>query len=61
MRIEVRLFASLRDRFPDWPRGVGALELPPDSSVAEALRRLEIEPRASQMVLINGQPLIRTI
>ena len=59
MQIQVRLFASLRDRLPAGARGRGSLELPDGASLQHLLDELEIEPRLAQMVLVDGQPAPR--
>ena len=55
MRIYVRLFANLRDRFPQAARGRGEIELDEGASLDDLIERLEIPDRLAQMVLINGQ------
>ncbi len=54
MRIRVRLFASLRDRFPSDDRGRGEVELNEGASLADLIERLEIPDPLAQMVLIDG-------
>ena len=54
MKIEVRLFANLREKLPGALRGRATLELRPDASLEDLLERLEIEARMAQMVLVNG-------
>ncbi len=54
MRIHVRLFASLRDRFPSSDRGRGEIELDDRASLAELIERLEIPDPLAQMVLVDG-------
>ncbi len=54
MKIEVRLFASLRERLPDALRGRATLELADRATLQDLLDSLEIEPRLAQMVLVNG-------
>ncbi len=54
MKVEVRLFASLREKLPGALRGRATLELPEGASLHELLGALEIEPRMAQMVLVNG-------
>jgi molybdopterin converting factor small subunit len=55
MQIQLRLFASLRDRLPAGTRGRGSLELPDGANLQRLLDELDIEPRLAQMVLIDGQ------
>lgn len=59
LRIQVRLFANLRDRFPPQTRGRGELELPAGASLQDALDALAIDDRQSQMVLVEGQQVSR--
>jgi len=54
MRIHVRLFANLRDRFPSDARGRGEIELDERTSLAELIERLEIPDALAQMVLVDG-------
>jgi molybdopterin converting factor small subunit len=54
VKVEVRLFAGLREKLPDALRGRATLELPEGASLWELLAELEIEPRMAQMVLVNG-------
>ncbi len=54
MRIHVRLFANLRDRFPSGDRGRGEIELDDRTSLAELIERLEIPDPLAQMVLVDG-------
>ena len=54
MRIQVRLFASLRDRFPSDDHGRGEVELNEGATLADLIERLEIPDPLAQMVLING-------
>ena len=54
MRIRVRLFASLRDRFPSDDRGRGEVELNEGATLADLIERLEIPNPLAQMVLIDG-------
>ena len=55
MEIHVRLFASLRDRLPRHTRGRGTLELADGACLQDLLDRLQIDPRLTQMVLVDGQ------
>ena len=54
MRIRVRLFASLRDRFPSDDRGRGEVELNEGATLADLIERLEIPDPLAQMVLVDG-------
>ncbi len=55
MRIHVRLFASLRDRFPAADRGRAVVELASDATLADLIEQLAIPDRLAQMVLVDGQ------
>jgi molybdopterin converting factor small subunit len=57
VKVEVRLFAQLRDRLPQSPRGQSTLELEEGASVANLLERLEVSNRVASMVLVNGEPI----
>ena len=59
MRVEVRLFASLRDKLPPGSRGRADLELPDGSTVSDLVAHFEIERRLAQMVLVNGVQISR--
>ena len=54
MKIAVRLFAGLREKLPDAPRGRASLELPDGASLWTLLQHLDIPPELAQMVLVNG-------
>jgi molybdopterin converting factor small subunit len=55
MEVEVRLFANLRQRLPDAPRGRGRLTVSDGASLQELLDVLVIPPEQAQMVLVNGE------
>lgn len=55
MRVQVRLFASLRGRLPEAPRGRGSVELEDGASLQDLLETLEIPAAQAQMVLVDGQ------
>ena len=59
MKIDVRLFANLRDRFPSDDRGRGTVSLPSGASVQDLLDHLEIPQRSAQMVLVDRQQVAR--
>ena len=59
MRVNVRLFASLRQLLPGAERGRAALEVAEGSSLLELIERLEIPDRQAQMVLVNGDRAAR--
>jgi len=53
MRITVKLFATLHQYQPAAPRSGMALEVPPDSTVAEILPRLRIPEAAPLVAMVN--------
>lgn len=55
MRIDLRLFASLRKKLPPGsPRGRCDLELPEGSTLGDVLARMDIPHASAHMVLVNG-------
>jgi molybdopterin synthase sulfur carrier subunit len=55
VKIELRLFASLRKQLPAGsPRGKCALELPDGTTIGQVLQRMGIPRASAQMVLVNG-------
>lgn len=54
MFIEVRLYATLRRYAPASSVGVLAVEVPPDSTVAEVLTKMNIEGAEVHIIMING-------
>ncbi len=54
MRVDVKLFAGLREKLPQHPRGAGPVELAPGASLAALLDQLGIEDRSATMILVNG-------
>ncbi len=59
MRVEVRLFANLREKFPRSQRGRAPIDLPDASTVWDLIDLLEIPARQAQMVLVYGERAIR--
>lgn len=59
MKIEVRLFASLREKLPEAPRGRGSVELPSGATLWDLLEHLDIPSEMASMVLVNGLPVPR--
>jgi molybdopterin converting factor small subunit len=56
MKIELRLFASLRKYLPAGsPRGKCALELPEDTTVGAVLAQMNIPFASAHMILLNGE------
>ena len=60
MKVQVRLFAGLRDRFPRELRGRSDIEVQPGSTLTELLEVLAIPPKQAQMVLIDGVQVPRS-
>jgi molybdopterin synthase sulfur carrier subunit len=55
MKIELRLFASLRKQLPPGsPRGKCTLDLPEGSTIGDVLVRMNIPRASAQMILVNG-------
>ena len=55
MKIQLRLFASLRQKLPPGSSaGQCDLELPDRTTIGEVLERIDIPPASAQMVLVNG-------
>ena len=54
MKVEVKLFASLRARMPNGT-GKGELELEDGASLSDFLAKMDIPKELSQMTLVNGQ------
>lgn len=55
MKIELRLFASLRKHLPAGsPRGKCSLDLPAGTTIGEILAQVQIPRASAQMVLVNG-------
>ncbi len=59
MKLEVRLFAVLREKLPDAPRGRATVDLPDGTTLWDLLGRLEIPPAQAQIVLVNGVQIPR--
>lgn len=58
MRVDVKLFASLRKKLPPdsgRPAGKGTVELPDAATLADLIHHLDIPPDLAQMVLVNGE------
>lgn len=54
MRIEVRLFATLRRCTPEHPDGRQLLELPEGATVGEAADRLGVARAEIHLAMVNG-------
>jgi molybdopterin converting factor small subunit len=56
MQITLKLFASLRKKLPPGsPRGQCDLDLPPGTTIAGVLERMDIPHASAQMLLLNGE------
>jgi molybdopterin converting factor small subunit len=56
VKIAVRLFADLADRFPSASRGQGVtLDVPEDATVADLMRRLALPDGLPRLTLVNGR------
>ena len=55
MRIETRLFATLRKYVPDAPQGVLTMDVPDGVTVAELLRLLGVNAADVHLIMVNGQ------
>ncbi len=54
MRLEVRLYATLRQAAPASPDGVVPLDIPDGATVAEVLGLVKIDPADVRMIMVNG-------
>jgi molybdopterin synthase sulfur carrier subunit len=54
MRLEVRLYATLRQAAPASPAGVVPLEIPDGATVAQVLGLVKIDPADVRMIMVNG-------
>jgi molybdopterin converting factor small subunit len=55
VKIELRLFASLRKKLPPGsPRGKCDLDLADETTLGQVLERMDIPRQSAQMVLVNG-------
>ncbi len=61
MRVNLRLFASLRDRLPGSDRGRATLTLEEGASLQDLIDLLEIPDKQAQMVLVNGEQAPRPV
>ncbi|WP_366924434.1 MoaD/ThiS family protein [Metallumcola ferriviriculae] len=55
MKLEVRVFANLRDQFPKESKGVLTVDLPVDSTVAELIEKLDITRDLPLIIMVNGR------
>ncbi|HEX2173595.1 MAG TPA: sulfur carrier protein ThiS [Dehalococcoidia bacterium] len=57
-RIEIKLYAMLRDRLPPGSRGVtGHLDVASATTVADVLKALAVPPELCQVVVLNDEEL----
>lgn len=55
MKIELRLFASLRKKLPPGsPRGKCDLELPDGATIGDVLAQMAIPHKSAQIILVDG-------
>ena len=54
MRLEVRLYATLRRYAPSAAEGVLTLDMPEGSKAADAIAKAEVNPDEVRIILING-------
>jgi molybdopterin converting factor small subunit len=54
MRLEVRLYATLRQAAPDAPAGVLPVEMPDGAAVADVLAAVKIDPAKVHLIMVNG-------
>lgn len=55
MEVELRLFATLRDRLPKENRGVDKVQLPEGSTVNDLIDRLQISQAEAAVIMVNGK------
>jgi len=54
VRVELRLFANLRDRLPREARGRTTVVLPQGATVGDVVQKFQIPPALAHLVLVNG-------
>ncbi len=55
MRVEVRLYATLRQRYPETPQGQSlVLEVEDGATLAGLLRQLDIPESLAKLTFVNG-------
>ncbi|MDF2571893.1 MAG: thiamine protein [Sporomusa sp.] len=54
MVLEIRLFATLRNYFPDKPGGVLSMEVEEVITIDELITRLTINPDEIKIIMVNG-------
>lgn len=56
MKVEVRLYATLRQQAPaEAVKGIVAITLPEESTVIELLNYIKIDPAEVHMIMVNGK------
>lgn len=54
MIVEIRLFATLRNYFPEIPGGVLTLEAAETATVGDIVAKLKIAPEEIKIIMVNG-------
>ncbi len=54
MRIEVRLFATLRRHALSAPEGVLTIDVPEGSTAADAISKIQVDANEVHILMING-------
>jgi len=54
MRIEIRLYATLRQYNPSAPWGVFSVDMPEGSTAADVIAKVRIDAGEVRMLMING-------
>jgi len=55
MKLEVRLFANLRDNLPKESRGQAAIVMPDGSTTQELINHLNIPRNLPLIIMVNGK------
>ncbi|KJS84393.1 MAG: hypothetical protein JM58_11155 [Peptococcaceae bacterium BICA1-8] len=55
MRLEVRLFAALRDKFPTEKRGMDWVSLEVGSTLVDLMKHLELPEDIPLIIFVNGR------
>jgi len=61
MRLEVRLFATLRDLFPKEKRGMDWVMLEAGSTLDDLIKHLQIPEDTSLIIMVNGRRQIENL
>ncbi|HWR43846.1 MoaD/ThiS family protein [Sporomusa sp.] len=54
MALEIRLFATLRNYFPDHPGGVLSVEATEAATIDQVIAKLNINPDEIKIIMVNG-------